>query len=33
MSADLLKVVIGVLMIRSGFWVRNVVNDTAAEQS
>jgi hypothetical protein len=26
-------VVIGVLMIRSGFWVRNVVNDTAAEQS
>ena len=33
MSADLIKVVIGVLMIRSGFWVRNVVNDTAAEQS
>ena len=33
MSADIIKVVIGVLMIRSGFWVRNVVNDTAAEQS
>ena len=32
-SADIIKVVIGVLMIRSGFWVRNVVNDTAAEQS
>ena len=33
MSADILKVIIGLLMIRSGFWVRNVVNDTAAEQS
>ncbi len=33
MSADIIKVVIGILMIRSGFWVRNVVNDTAAEQS
>lgn len=33
MSADIIKVIIGLLMIRSGFWVRNVVNDTAAEQS
>ena len=33
MSVDIIKVIIGLLMIRSGFWVRNVVNDTAAEQS
>ena len=33
MSVDILKVVIGLLMIRSGFWVRNVVNDTGTKQS
>ena len=28
MSADILKVIIGIFMIRSDFWARNVVNDT-----
>jgi hypothetical protein len=27
MFIDIVKVIIGLLMIRSGFWVRNVVND------
>jgi len=32
MFIDIVKVVIGLLMIRSGFWVRNVVNDPEPDQ-
>ena len=31
MFIDIVKVIIGLLMIRSGFWVRNVVNDPKPE--
>ena len=31
MFIDILKVIIGILMIRSGFWVRNVVNDASSD--
>ncbi len=30
MSADIIKVVIGAFMLKSGIWAKNVVNDTAA---
>ena len=32
MFIDIVKVVIGLLMIRSGFWVRNVVGDAGADR-